>query len=99
MASPPSIAIVGAGPAGLTLARLLQVCAAEEDVSLGITPFKKGASPTSRILQEGNLDLHTPTGLAAIKTCMLWDEFLKYARYEGEEMVSADKNGVEFVHV
>jgi 2-polyprenyl-6-methoxyphenol hydroxylase-like FAD-dependent oxidoreductase len=99
MTSPPSIAIVGAGPAGLTLARLLQVCAAEQDVSLNITIFEKDASPTSRTLQGGTLDLHPATGLAAIKACKLWDEFLVYARYEGEELVFADKNGTEFIHM
>lgn len=99
MTSPPSIAIVGAGPAGLTLARLLHVCSAEEKVSLNITIFEKDASPTSRTLQGGTLDLHPATGLAAIKACKLWDEFLVHARYEGEELVFADKNGTEFVHM
>lgn len=99
MTAPPSIAIVGAGPAGLTLARLLQVCAADEDVALAVTVFEKDASPTSRTLQGGTLDLHPPTGLAAIKACKLWDEFLKHARYEGEEMVFADKNGTELLHM
>lgn len=99
MTSPLSIAIVGAGPAGLTLARLLQVCAAEEKVSLSVSIFEKDASPTSRTFQGGTLDLHPPTGLAAIKACKLWDEFLKYARYEGEELVFADKNATEFIHM
>ena len=81
---PSSIAIIGAGPAGLTLARLLQV--AEVDVS--ITIFERDASPTSRLYQGGTLDLHLETGLAALKKAGLWNEALKHLRYDGEEMVS-----------
>lgn len=99
MASSPSIAIVGAGPAGLTLARLLQLSAADEDVSLSAQIFEKDPSPTARTYQGGTLDLHPPTGLAAIKACKLWDKFQRYARYEGEEIVFADKNGTEFIHM
>jgi 2-polyprenyl-6-methoxyphenol hydroxylase-like FAD-dependent oxidoreductase len=49
--------------------------------------------------QGGSLDLHPSTGLAAIEAMGLWDEFQKHARYEGEELVFADKNGTELIHM
>jgi 2-polyprenyl-6-methoxyphenol hydroxylase-like FAD-dependent oxidoreductase len=92
--STPRIAIIGAGPAGLTLARLLLVSEAKVDVTL----YERDISRTSRPDQGGTLDLHTETGLAAIRKCGLWDSFQKYARYEGQELVFADKNATELVH-
>lgn len=95
MPSPPKIAIVGAGPAGLTIARLLYLSKCDFDV----TVFETDASPTSRVEQGGTLDLHTDTGLAALRKCDLWDAFQKYARYDGEEMIMADKNATVLVHI
>lgn len=90
-----SIAIIGAGPAGLTLARLLQLSSSP----ITVTVFENDASPTSRTSQGGTLDLHTATGLEAIRRCGLWDEFLKHARYEGEEMTIADLNRTRYIHL
>ena len=94
MSNIPRIAIIGAGPAGLTLARLLHVSHAKFD----ITVYERDASPTSRPDQGGTLDLHTDTGLAAIRKCNLWDAFLKHARYEGQEFIFCDKNATKLVH-
>lgn len=91
---PYSIAIIGAGPSGLTLGRLLQV--AELDVS--ITIFERDTSPTSRLSQGGTLDLHTDTGLAALRKAGLWDEALKHLRYDGEELIIGDKNATALLH-
>lgn len=96
-AKPLSIAIVGGGPAGLTLARLLLVSPVAD--RLDLTIFEKDASATARAYQGGTLDLHPETGLAAIKAMDLWDDFQKQARYEGEELVIADKNNVQLVHM
>lgn len=83
-ASPsPRIAIVGAGPAGCMLARLLHLGGVEAVV------FEGEASPNYRS-QGGTLDLHTDTGLAAVREAGLWDEFAKHARYDGEYMLVAD---------
>ncbi|ORY56620.1 uncharacterized protein BCR38DRAFT_450741 [Pseudomassariella vexata] len=90
----PKIAIVGAGPAGLTLARLLHV----SGLKLEVTLLERDLSPASRREQGGTLDLHTHTGLAAIKKCGLWDEFQKHARYDGQEVILMDKNATELVH-
>lgn len=81
----PKIAIIGAGPAGCTLARLLHLGGIEAVV------YEGEASPNYRS-QGGTLDLHTATGLAALKDAGLWDEFLKHARYDGEYMLVCDKN-------
>ncbi|KAK7902576.1 hypothetical protein LTR67_002222 [Exophiala xenobiotica] len=91
---PFSIAIVGAGPSGLTLARLLHVA----DIDVSITIFERDASPKSRFYQGGTLDLHNDTGLAALKKAGLWEQALKHLRYEGEELYVADKNATVLFH-
>lgn len=95
MASPPKIAIIGAGPAGLALARLLHVSHFKTDLTL----YELDASPTSRPDRGGTLDLHADTGLAVLRKCGLWDSFRKHARYDGQELVIADKNATELVHL
>ena len=79
------VAIIGGGPAGCTLARLLL------NAHISVTIFEREASPNFRT-QGGTLDLHTSTGLKALKAAGLFDEFLKYARYDGEALAVADKN-------
>lgn len=99
----PSIAIIGAGPAGLTLALLLlkslpnPTSTSTDD--LNITIYDLDPSAHARNRQGGSLDLHPQTGLLALKKCGLWEKALPYLRDEGEEMVIADCNGTEFLHM
>lgn len=79
------VAIIGGGPAGCTLARLLL------NAQIPVTIFELEASPNFRT-QGGTLDLHTATGLKALKVAGLYDEFVKAARYDGEALAMADKN-------
>jgi hypothetical protein len=78
------VAVVGAGPAGCTLAILLR------QNNINVTIFEGETSLDARG-QGGSLDLHPKSGLAAVKECGLWAEFEKYARYDGEAMTLADK--------
>jgi 2-polyprenyl-6-methoxyphenol hydroxylase-like FAD-dependent oxidoreductase len=82
----PKIAIIGGGPAGLTLASIL--------VRNGITPtvFEHDVSPNARS-QGGSLDLHPGTGQAAVDACGLTSQFEKYARYDDQDLTAADKHG------
>ncbi|KAJ7681972.1 salicylate hydroxylase [Mycena polygramma] len=65
------IAIVGAGPGGLALGRLLY--------QHGICPtiYELRPKPTQAELAQvsGMLDLHTDSGLRAMRECGLWDSF------------------------
>ncbi|KAL6794575.1 hypothetical protein GGI42DRAFT_357278 [Trichoderma sp. SZMC 28013] len=79
------IAIIGAGPAGCTLARLLHLG------GIQATVFEGEASANVRS-QGGTLDLHTTSGLAAIKEAGLWDIFLSHARYDGQYMAIVGKD-------
>lgn len=90
--SPLRIAIVGAGPVGLTLARLLL-----NKPDIEVTVFESEKSREVRE-QGGTLDLHTDTGLAAVKEAGLYDEFLKNARFDGEAMVICDKRLTKYVN-
>ncbi|KAK3946465.1 hypothetical protein QBC46DRAFT_402824 [Diplogelasinospora grovesii] len=92
--SSPKIAIIGAGPAGCMLARLLSL----SPISISVTVFEGESSPNYRS-QGGSLDLHTSTGLAAIKAAGLWDQFLASARYDGDFMQTTDKNLKAFLKV
>lgn len=62
------VAIVGGGPGGLTLARLLQL----KDVD--VTVYERDIDRHTRI-QGGALDLHEESGLAALKRTGLMDAF------------------------
>lgn len=62
------IAIVGGGPGGLTLARLLQQKGIEVKV------YERDLSKDSRV-QGSPLDLHEESGLAALRSANLFDEF------------------------
>ena len=90
--SPLNVAIVGAGPAGSTLARLLI------RASIPVTIFE-GESSMSVREQGGTLDLHTSTGLKALREAGLYEEYAQYARYDGEALNLADKNLVSVIRV
>jgi 2-polyprenyl-6-methoxyphenol hydroxylase-like FAD-dependent oxidoreductase len=81
-----SVAIVGGGPGGLTLARILQ--------HNGINPsvFEREASVNERS-QGGTLDLHSGSGLKAMKDTGLLEEFKAHARFDGDATRVQDKTG------
>ncbi|KAM0276890.1 hypothetical protein ACHAQH_006308 [Verticillium albo-atrum] len=83
--SEPKVAIIGAGPAGCMLARLLH------RANVNVTVFESEASLDFRS-QGGTLDLHTTTGLLAMKEAGLWNEFLEHARYDGQYIAWVDRH-------
>ncbi len=81
------VAIIGAGLAGLTLARLLQMQNAD------VTVFERDASRMIRG-QGGSLDLHEDSGQLALRRAGLADRFQLLARSEGQESRIYDRHGV-----
>ncbi|RDC56323.1 FAD-dependent monooxygenase [Pedobacter chinensis] len=77
------IAIIGGGPGGLTLARLLQL------KGLSVKVYERDLNKEVRI-QGGALDLHTDSGLAALEKAGLMDEFKSNFRPGAELMRVTD---------
>ncbi|MFG1995992.1 FAD-dependent oxidoreductase [Actinoplanes sp. NPDC048988] len=73
------IDIVGAGPAGLTCARILQ------RHGITVTVHDRDPGPGARD-QGGSLDLRADSGQLALHEAGLLDEFLRLSRPEGQEM-------------
>ena len=86
------VAIVGAGPGGLTLARLLHIA------NIPFVLYEAEPSRTSR-MQGGTLDLRPESGQLALHAAALYSQWKRIARSEGEAMRVADKYGKLFVEV
>ena len=81
------VAIVGAGPGGLTLARILQLKGVEVQV------YERESSIDDRS-QGGSLDLHVESGQYALRKADLFDKFLSLCRPEGQDLRIIDKDGL-----
>ncbi|GAA0677124.1 NAD(P)/FAD-dependent oxidoreductase [Kitasatospora atroaurantiaca] len=85
------ISIIGAGPGGLTCARILQ------RRGIAVTVYDRDQGPDARN-QGGTLDLHADNGQIALREAGLLDEFFKLARPEGQEMRLMDPTGTMTSH-
>jgi 2-polyprenyl-6-methoxyphenol hydroxylase-like FAD-dependent oxidoreductase len=82
-----SVAIIGGGPAGLTLARLLQLA------HVAVRVYERDVGPEART-QGGSLDLHEGTGQLALKRCRLERQFDSLSRPEGQAAMVYDRLSV-----
>jgi len=85
------IAVIGAGPGGLTCARILQ------RHGIAATVYDRDSGPDARD-QGGTLDLHADNGQIALREAGLLDEFLALSRPEGQEMRQMDPSGTITSH-
>ena len=83
------IAIVGGGPGGLTLARLLQL--KDANVKLYERDFNKDAR-----VQGSPLDMHEESGMAALRRANLADEFKKNIRRGADKKVIVNERAEVF---
>ncbi|EKG09598.1 Monooxygenase FAD-binding protein [Macrophomina phaseolina MS6] len=87
--SQPRIAIVGGGPAGLTLGLLLHT----HNIPFTVFELRKRPSEADFAALSGSLDLHEESGLAALRACRLFDEALALTGDCTQQQRIAAKNG------
>ena len=80
------VAIIGGGPGGLTLARLLQMRGAD------VAVYERDHSREARV-QGSALDLHEDSGLAALKAAGLTDAFWANHRPDLDRLRLTDQHG------
>ncbi|MDX6743988.1 NAD(P)/FAD-dependent oxidoreductase [Actinocorallia sp. A-T 12471] len=91
MRAPARISIIGAGPAGLTCARVLH------RHGIHATVYDRDARPDARD-QGGSLDLNADHGQAALREAGLLEDFARASRPEGQEMRQYDTSGQLLFH-
>jgi 2-polyprenyl-6-methoxyphenol hydroxylase-like FAD-dependent oxidoreductase len=74
------VAILGAGPVGLTMARLLQ------QQGITATVYERDATPQARVWG-GTLDLHEDTGQVALQEAGLLDRYFELAKPMGRTFI------------
>ncbi|WP_205529419.1 FAD-dependent oxidoreductase [Taibaiella koreensis] len=77
------VAIIGGGPVGLTLARLLQ------QTGVNVKVYERDENAEARIMG-GTLDIHNDTGQKALQKAGLIDAFYEMARPTGERAADID---------
>lgn len=82
-------AVVGGGPGGLTLARLLQL------QGVNVKVYERDYNATAR-LTGSPLDMHEGSGLAAIRKANLLDEFKKCFRPGADKMLIVNEQATIF---
>lgn len=87
--SQPKIAIVGGGPAGLTLGLLLH----KKKIPFTIFELRPRPTEADFAALSGSLDLHEGSGLAALRECQLFDEAMALTGDCSQEQRIAGKNG------
>ncbi|QXU43592.1 NAD(P)/FAD-dependent oxidoreductase [Pedobacter sp. D749] len=80
------VAIIGGGPGGLTLARLLQ------QMGIDVKVYERDVNRSARV-QGAPLDLHENSGLAAIRKAGLLDAFKNNYMPEADKTTITDENG------
>ncbi|MDR2234982.1 MAG: FAD-dependent monooxygenase [Chryseobacterium sp.] len=84
-----SVAIIGGGPGGLTLARLLQLNNAEVKV------YERDFNKNARV-QGSPLDMHDDSGMAALREAGLLEEFKKNFRPGADKMLIVNEQAEVF---
>ncbi|EJD45611.1 FAD/NAD(P)-binding domain-containing protein, partial [Auricularia subglabra TFB-10046 SS5] len=92
MSERPTVAIVGAGLGGLTVAAVLHHAGCFSNATVHV--YERDASAEVRQHLGGSLDMHAGTGQAALKAAGLETQFKANSRPEGEAVIVTNKTGV-----